>query len=57
MAGVDLGPVSDAGFDDIADTWGEARDAINRLALSGVIPLGGAYRPNDAITRAEMATF
>ena len=57
VAGVDLGPVSDAGFDDIADTWAEAQDAINRLASKGMIPSGGAYRPNDAVTRAEMATF
>ena len=56
-AGVDLGPVADAGFGDISETWGEARDAINRLALKGMIPSSGAYRPNDAVTRAEMATF
>ncbi|MCY4666304.1 MAG: S-layer homology domain-containing protein [Acidimicrobiaceae bacterium] len=57
VAGVELGPVGAAGFDDIAETWGEAQDAINRLASKGMIPSGGAYRPNDAITRAEMATF
>lgn len=57
VAGTDLGPVSDAGFDDIAGAWGEAQDAINRLALKEMIPLGGAFRPNDAITRAEMASF
>ena len=57
VAGVDLGPVGDAGFDDIAGTWGEAQDAINRLASKGIIPSGGAYRPGDAVTRAEMATF
>ena len=57
VAGVDLGPVGDAGFDDLADTWGEAQDAINRLASKGMIPSGGAFRPDDAITRAEMATF
>ena len=57
VAGVDLGPARDAGFDDIEDAWGEAQDAINRLALTEIIPSGGAYRPNDAISRAEMATF
>ena len=57
VAGVDLGSVGDAGFDDIADTWGEAQDAINRLASRGMIASGGAYRPDDAITRAEMAAF
>ena len=57
VAGVDLGPVGDASFDDLADTWREAQDAINRLASKGIIPSGGAYRPDDAVTRAEMATF
>ena len=56
-AGVDLGPVGDGRFNDIGDIWAEAQDAINRLALKGMIPSGGAYRPNDAITRAEMASF
>ena len=56
-AGVDLGDARDARFTDIANTWGEAQDAVNRLASAGMIPSGGAYRPNDAITRAEMATF
>ena len=57
VAGVDLGPVGDARFNDIADIWEEAQDAINRIALKGMIPSGGAYRPSDAITRAEMASF
>ena len=57
VAGVDLGSAGDAGFDDIDDAWAEAQDAINRLALKGMIASGGAYRPGDAITRAEMATF
>ncbi len=57
VAGVDFGAAGDAGFDDIAGTWEEAQGAINRLASKGMIPTGGAYRPNDAITRAEMATF
>ncbi len=57
VAGVDLGPAGDARFNDIADLWEEAQDAINRLALKGMIPAGGSYRPDDAITRAEMATF
>ena len=45
------------GFSDIGDVWQEAQDAINGLAASGMIPKGGAYRPDDAITRGEMATF
>ena len=57
VAGVDLGEVAETGFGDIDGTWGEAQDAINRLASKGMIPSGGAYRPNDAVTRAEMATF
>jgi len=56
-AGVDLEGATGARFDDIDDTWPEAQDAINRLATRGVIPSGGAFRPDDAITRAEMATF
>lgn len=56
-AGVDLGDVGADRFSDISDTWGEARDAINRLASEGMIPSGGAFRPGDAITRAKMATF
>ncbi len=56
-AGVDLGGATGARFDDIDDTWAEAQDAINRLATTGVIPSGGAFRPGDDITRAEMATF
>ena len=57
VAGVDLTLVGDARFNDIAAIWEEAQDAINRLALKGMIPSGGAFRPNDAVTRAEMATF
>ena len=57
VASVDFGPVRDAGFDDIDDAWAEAQDAINRLASKGMIASGGAFRPGDAITRAEMATF
>ena len=56
-AGVDLGGTGNARFNDIDDTWAEAQDAINRLASNGVISSGGAFRPDDAITRAEMATF
>ena len=56
-AGVDLGNVGAAAFDDIDDTWQEAQDAINQLATAGMIPPGGAFRPDAAITRAEMATF
>ena len=57
VAGVDLGDTSDTGFSDIGGIWPEAQDAINRLASNRMIPSGGAYRPNDAITRAEMAVF
>lgn len=57
VAGVDLGPAGDARFGDIADIWQEGQDAINRLALKGMIPSGGSFRPDDAVTRAEMATF
>ena len=56
-AGVDLGGTGNARFNDIDSTWQEAQDAINRLASNGMIPSGGAFRPDDAITRAEMATF
>ncbi|MXZ53574.1 MAG: S-layer homology domain-containing protein, partial [Acidimicrobiaceae bacterium] len=56
-AGVDLGDAMDAGFTDIGDVWAEAQDAINRLASKGMIASGGAYRPGDAVTRAEMASF
>ena len=56
-AGVDLGDAMSAGFTDIGDVWGEAQDAINRLASKGMIASGGAYRPDDAVTRAEMASF
>ena len=57
-AGVDLGDVTDAGFSDIGNIWQEAQDAINQLASKGMISsAGGVYRPDDAITRAEMATF
>ena len=56
-AGVDLDDAAGAGFSDIADTWPEAQDAINGLAAKGMIPAGGAFRPDDDITRAEMASF
>ena len=56
-ADIDLGDAVNAGFTDIADTWEEAQDAINRLAAMGMIRAGSVYRPDDAITRAEMATF
>ena len=56
-AGVDLGDAMDEGFTDIDDIWAEAQDAINRLASKEMIPSGGDFRPRDAITRAEMATF
>ena len=55
-AGVGLGSGS-GGFNDIGGIWAEARDAINGLAARGIIRSGGNFRPNDAITRAEMATF
>ena len=56
VAGVDIGSGS-GGFSDIGGVWQEAQDAINALAAKGMIPAGGEFRPDDAITRAEMATF
>ena len=56
VAGLSLGSGS-GGFSDIGDVWQEAQDAINGLASMGMIPDGGEFRPDDAITRAEMATF
>ena len=56
-AGVDLGAAGSDEFGDIGDVWQEAQDAINQLASEGMIPSGGDFRPDDAITRAEMATF
>ena len=44
-------------FDDIDGVWPEARDAVNRLAAKGMVPRGGRFRPGDAMTRAEMASF
>jgi hypothetical protein len=55
-AGVALGS-GIGGFNDIGDIWAEARDAIDGLASRGMILPGGDFRPHDAITRAEMATF
>ena len=55
-AGVDVASGS-GGFDDIGDIWQEAQDAINGLASSGMIAKGDDFRPDDDITRAEMATF
>ena len=57
VAGVDLGAARDAGFGDLGDTWAQGQDAINRLASNEMIASGGAFRPDDPITRAEMATF
>ena len=56
-AGVDLGAAGSDEFGDIGDVWQEAQDAINQLASNGMIPSGGDFRPEDEITRAEMATF
>ena len=56
VAGVDLDSGS-GGFSDIGDIWQEAQDAIDGLAASGMIAKGGDFRPDDAINRAEMATF
>ena len=55
-AGVDLGS-GGGGFTDIDNVWSEAQDMINQLAAKGMIPAGGAFRPDDAITRSEMGTF
>ena len=57
LAGVDLGEADDAGFGDIDGVWQEAQDAINRLANKEMIPKGRKFRPDDAVTRGEMATF
>ena len=57
IAGVDLGEADDAGFSDIEGVWQEAQDAINRLANKEMIPKGRKFRPDDAVTRGEMATF
>ena len=56
VAGVSVGSGS-GGFSDIGDVWQEAQDAINGLASMGMIPSGGEFRPEDDITRAEMAAF
>ena len=56
VAGVKVGSGS-GGFSDIGGVWQEAQDAINALAAKKMIPAGGEFRPDDAITRAEMATF
>ena len=55
-AGVALGS-GIGGFNDIGGIWAEARDAIDGLASRGMIRSGGDFRPHDAITRAEMASF
>ena len=55
-AGVELKSGS-GGFSDIGGVWQEAQDAINGLAASGMIADGGAFRPDDDINRAEMASF
>ena len=57
VAGVDASAPGSGGFSDIGDIWQEAQDAINGLASKGMIPSGGEFRPADAVTRAEMATF
>ena len=56
VAGGSLGSGS-GDFSDIGDVWQEAQDAINGLGSMGMIPSGGEFRPDDVITRAEMATF
>ena len=55
VAGVDLGDTMDEGYGDIDDVWGEAQDAINQLTAKGILPGGDNYRPDDPMTRAEMA--
>ncbi len=57
VAGVDLDDPMGDEFDDIDGVWAEARDAINQLADAGMISSGGDYRPDDVLTRAEMASF
>ena len=56
-AGVDLDDAMDAGFTDIGDAPEVSRDAINQLAVNGIIPEATTYRPNDPMTRGEMALF
>ena len=56
-AGVELDDAMDAGFTDIGDAPEVSRDAINQLAANGIIPEASTYRPNDAMTRADMALF
>ena len=40
---------------DIAESW--AREYINTAAANGVIDTGGKFRPQDAVTRREMAVM
>lgn len=42
-------------FSDISSHW--AKDYINAAALNGAVTGGGSFRPNDAITRREMAVM
>jgi hypothetical protein len=56
-AGVDLmGGDGDADYGDIADLGENWQNAITALARNGIMSgSGGNFRPNDDITRAEMA--
>ena len=57
-AGADLDDaMGDDKFDDIEDVFKDFRDAINVLAENEVITAGGDFKPNDDITREDMAAM
>lgn len=45
----------DDAFTDLSGSW--ARDYINTAAANGVVDAGGAFRPDQPITRREMAVM
>ncbi len=47
-------PAPDA-FSDLSGHW--AREAVNAAAAAGAVDAGGAFRPDEAITRREMAVM
>lgn len=47
-------PAPDA-FSDLSGHW--AREAVNAAAAAGAVVAGGAFRPDEAITRREMAVM
>ena len=42
-------------FSDLSGHW--AREAVNAAAAAGAVDAGGAFRPDEAITRREMAVM